>query len=124
MVAVLSLAVSVALLLGDGLSPPRGASAAENPRARGSMAAEIHAAQQNERSAVRVLEARLQSVTDARAALELQRSIERAKLETRIGILRVRAHHARAAGRTLAALEMEAAVARLEALRARAGPGR
>ena len=77
------------------------------------MAAEMKAVLEGERAALAALDVRFRQAPDARAALAVQREIERLKMSTELELLRIQAVFARRSGRLQAAQEIEAAIVEL-----------
>ncbi len=91
-------------------------------RERNPIMADVRAALEREREQVEALRVRLRGVTDHRAALAIQREIERVKLETEVSILRIQAGAARKAGRLALAKQIDEAIESLLAPPAPATP--
>jgi hypothetical protein len=74
------------------------------------LAADMMKVIESEQQALAALSLRFKRAGDARAALAVQREIERVKLETEVSLLRIQASYARREGRLKTAQEIEAAV--------------
>jgi len=90
--------------------------------ARNPLMTEVRAALGREHEQLAALRARLAHTTDHRAALALQREIERVKLQTEVAILRIQASAARQAGHAALAARLDAAIENLLAPPAPAEP--
>ncbi len=71
---------------------------------------------------VAALQAELARIADPMAALAVQRRIEKVKQDSEVELLRVQATHARAAGKSALAAQLDAAIAEMTAPRAVSEP--
>ena len=94
---------------GDALAGP----APRTTVAVSPMFAEMMQALERERVAIAELQARFARATSPAQALEIQRAIERQKLETEVAVLRIQVTHARREGKVEAAAQIEAAIEEL-----------
>jgi hypothetical protein len=84
--------------------------AARPRRAPSPMALEMNTLLEDERVALRDLQARYRSAADPATALDAQRRIEQLKVNTEIGLLRIQASWARREGRAEQASHLEKAI--------------
>lgn len=105
------------VLFVSGLAAFSAAGVADSGRPGGPSGGDFAASVQEllvaQQQTLETLESRLQIAADDAAALELQRHIERLKLDTEIELLRLQARRARHAGNEDAARRIEAAAAAL-----------
>ncbi len=109
---------AVLLLAALPFVPARAADASDakpDPvRRLGPLMTEMRALLEDERASLLSLNQRLAAARGHAAALEVQREIARVKLSTEVALIRAQAKHARAAGHTAFADELETAAQTLE----------